>query len=86
MVRLLDTREAAEMLGIRPDTLKLWRHKGKGPPYVKKGDAAQSGVGYDPDDVRDWVAARKFASTSGHTINVRSTLKSNSRTLGRANA
>lgn len=64
------------MLGIKPDTLKLWRFQGKGPPYIKKGAAPQSGVGYDSDDVRAWMADRKVASTSDHTVSVRSTRKS----------
>jgi hypothetical protein len=72
---LLNTREAAALLGVQPDTLKLWRHQGRGPRFIKKGDAAQAGVGYEPEDVEAWKAERKFASTSAVTVHVRSTRK-----------
>ena len=72
-MRLLNTREAAELLGIQPDTLKLWRHQGRGPRYIKKGDAVQAGVGYELADIEAWKAERKFASTSAFTVHLRST-------------
>jgi len=41
--RLLKTRQAAEMLGRSPNTLKRWRYEGIGPDYVK----IQGRVSYD---------------------------------------
>ncbi len=65
--RLLDTVQTAALLGITPNTLKLWRHKGRGPKFVKLGDAKQAGVAYDEADVLAWRESRKFASTSAYS-------------------
>lgn len=37
---LLNTREAAAFLNLRPCTLEKWRSKGKGPKYTKLGSKA----------------------------------------------
>jgi hypothetical protein len=65
---LLNNDAAAAALGIAPVTLKIWRCKGKGPPFIKLGEAKQAGVVYDPVDIEAWKAARKFASTSAATV------------------
>ena len=31
----LDGREVAERLGVHPQSVKRWRHKGQGPAYEK---------------------------------------------------
>ena len=78
-VRLLTNAQAASQLGISPDTLKFWRHKGRGPKFVKLGDSPQAGVAYDEADVRAFVESRKFGSTSAYSsagqANVRSTVR-----------
>lgn len=66
-MRLLDTVQTAALLGITPGTLKLWRHKGRGPRFVKLGDSPQAGVAYDEADVIAWRDARKFSSTSAYS-------------------
>lgn len=38
---LLNTREAARTLGIRPRTLEHWRSIGAGPPYSRIGRAVR---------------------------------------------
>jgi DNA-binding transcriptional MerR regulator len=35
---LLPADEAARQLGVQPQTLAQWRHKGGGPAYVKFGN------------------------------------------------
>lgn len=55
----LNTREAAEFLGVKPCTLELWRCRKKGPRYSKLG----SRVMYDLSELEAW-----FASQSVHTI------------------
>lgn len=76
---LLSNVQAASLLGITPNTLKFWRHKGRGPRFVKLGDTPQSGVAYDEADVIAWREARKFSSTSAYSpaarANVRSTIR-----------
>jgi hypothetical protein len=64
---LLNNAQAASLLGIAPNTLKFWRHKGRGPAFVKLGDAPQAGVAYDEADVIAWRDARKFGSTSAYS-------------------
>jgi hypothetical protein len=64
---LLSNAQAASLLGITPNTLKFWRHKSRGPKFVKLGDAKQAGVAYDEVDVIAWRDARKFASTSAYS-------------------
>lgn len=69
MSKMLSSPEAAQLLGVAPYTLRLWRHKGKGPRYVKLGDAKQANVVYVEDDVIAWRNARTFKSTSDATVN-----------------
>jgi len=52
----LNTREAAAYLGVRPNTLEVWRSKHRGPRYAKLG----SRIVYDPDDLDDYVAANSI--------------------------
>jgi hypothetical protein len=67
MERPLTNDEAAARIGIKPSTLKFWRHVGKGPVFCKLGDAKQAGVVYHEADILAWIAQRKFTSTSAHT-------------------
>lgn len=66
-MRLLDTVQTAALLGITPNTLKFWRHKGRGPAFVKLGDSPQAGVAYAETDVLAFVESRKFGSTSAYS-------------------
>lgn len=50
----LNTREAAAYLGVRPNTLEVWRCKHKGPRYAKLGTR----VLYDKADLDAFFAAR----------------------------
>lgn len=36
-VKLMTTEEVASRWGIKPETLKAWRHYGRGPKFVKIG-------------------------------------------------
>jgi len=68
MMKTLNNEEAAAALGISPNTLKIWRCRGKGPRFIKLGESKQAGVAYDHADVEAWKSARKFASTSAATV------------------
>lgn len=65
---LLTSAETAALLSIKPNTLEIWRHKGRGPAFVKMGDAPQAPVRYLQSVVTDWLAQRSFASTSAYTV------------------
>jgi hypothetical protein len=36
--RLLNEAEGAQFLGVRPQTLRVWRHHRRGPPFLRLGD------------------------------------------------
>lgn len=54
------TEGAAAIIGMAPKTLENMRSRGDGPPFLKLGRV----VRYDPRDLEDWKAARRFTSTS----------------------
>lgn len=54
MEPLLTENDAAKFLNTSPGTLRNWRCKGKGPPYVSVGAA----VRYAPDALRQYVEVR----------------------------
>jgi predicted DNA-binding transcriptional regulator AlpA len=67
-VKTLNSNQAAAMIGITNATLRFWRCKGRGPRFIKLGEAKQAGVAYVESDVLAWREARTFASTSAATV------------------
>ncbi|MDL2313635.1 helix-turn-helix domain-containing protein [Desulfovibrio sp. OttesenSCG-928-C14] len=63
----LGNDEAADFLGVKPNTLEVWRTKKKGPKYSKIG----SRVLYDVNDLEEY-----FASRSVHTKDTAPQLRS----------
>lgn len=57
---LLSEESAAPFVGTEPKTLANWRTLGKGPKFIRVGRK----VMYHPDDIAEWVAARRVQSTS----------------------
>jgi excisionase family DNA binding protein len=51
--RALTEREVAERVGLSVATLRAWRHRGKGPRFLRLGRS----VRYLPSDVDDFVRA-----------------------------
>lgn len=60
MKHLLDTEQAAPLIGQSVGTCQNWRVQGVGPKFIKSGRK----VLYDPDDIAEWRASRRFQSTS----------------------
>lgn len=60
--RALTTEEAAEIIGVSANTLKTWRHREKGPPWLKYGDARNATVRYRESSVRAWMREQEVAS------------------------
>jgi excisionase family DNA binding protein len=54
--RALTEREVADMLGLSVATLRAWRHRGKGPRFLRLGRS----VRYLRSDVADFVRASAF--------------------------
>lgn len=62
--KLLTSAETAELLGILPNTLEIWRSKGKGPRFLKMGPRKQDAVRYDEAEVMAWIQERTCSNTS----------------------
>jgi excisionase family DNA binding protein len=58
--RALTEREVAELLGLSVATLRAWRHRGKGPRFLRLGRS----VRYLPSDLADFVRASAVDTTS----------------------
>jgi predicted DNA-binding transcriptional regulator AlpA len=56
---MLDTDELSDFIHISPDTLRYWRHMGKGPRYFKMGGRK---VYYRQEDVDAWLKVQYEAS------------------------
>ncbi len=57
---LLNTRDAAPLVGVAPKTLENWRVLGLGPKHIRAGRR----VVYDIRDIEAWKAAHRVGSTS----------------------
>ena len=66
--QLLSSVQTAQLLGVKPQTLRLWRLQGKGPRYIRLGDSPKAKVGYSESDILDWLNARRFSSTSEESV------------------
>lgn len=59
--------ETAAMLGVAEGTLRVWRCNGKGPRYTKYGNNLRGKVVYRYDDVKAWMDAQTYISTSDYS-------------------
>lgn len=59
--KLCSAGEAAELLGISPQTLAHWRVRGTGPRYIVLSARC---VRYRSSDIRAWLNERERASTA----------------------
>jgi hypothetical protein len=56
LTRTLNTAQAAEMLGIRPATLRGWKAQRLGPPFIQLSPRC---VRYDERDIQLYVDERR---------------------------
>ena len=56
---LLTTKQAAELLNLSEKTLSMWRCKGSGPPFIKRGK-----ILYCKPDLDAWLQEAKYTSTA----------------------
>tara|TARA_R110000737_G_scaffold254011_1_gene263325 strand:+ start:472 stop:669 length:198 start_codon:yes stop_codon:yes gene_type:complete len=63
-VKLIDTITTAEMIGLRPKTLKKWRSLLKGPKFMKVG----SRVRYYEQDVIAWLDKHTQETENDNTL------------------
>lgn len=59
-VKLLNTKQVAELLGVQPNTVEGWRVKGCGPRFKKIGRLCK----YAEADLDTYLAAQDRQSTS----------------------
>jgi hypothetical protein len=53
---LLNDDQTAVKLGISPATLRSWRCRGIGPPYIKLGQSTNASVRYNPIDLDEFLS------------------------------
>ena len=56
MHQALNEEEGSRVLGISTQTMRNWRHVGKGPPYIKLGRI----VRYKLQDLLDYMDQKKI--------------------------
>lgn len=59
--RLLNERQAGELLSLQPATLRTWRSLGRGPAYVVVGGRT---IRYRLSTLRDWMDALPVVAAS----------------------
>jgi Helix-turn-helix domain len=62
--RYLGTNEAAHLLGLQAQTLRRWRTKGGGPPFLRLGDGPAARCVYPLAALEGWVAEHTFRSNA----------------------
>lgn len=65
---LLTNEEAATLLGIKPNTLEIWRTKGIGPEFIKMGKQRQAPIRYLRPKIYEWLERQSFSSTSAYCM------------------
>lgn len=65
-LELLTNEEAASLLGIRPNTLEIWRTKGKGPEFVKMGKQKQAPIRYLRQKIITWLPPSPSSQSALH--------------------
>jgi hypothetical protein len=56
--------EAADLMRIKDNTLRIWRSKGKSPAYIRLGAAPQGRVLYRVETIREWLEEHTHLNTS----------------------
>lgn len=65
---LLTTRQAASFLNRKVQTLRRWRVRSVGPPFIRPGTCSPFGrCMYRRSDIEAWLASRTFRSTAEET-------------------
>lgn len=66
--RLFSTQEAATYLGLKPQTLRVWRMTGGGPKYIRFGHSIKGRAAYTEKALADYLHEHAFTSTTDEVI------------------
>ena len=58
-LRMLNSSELSEIIGIKSATLRSWRKRGFGPNFIK-ADGLKGQVRYMVKDVRTWIESKRI--------------------------
>ena len=58
--KMLKDKDVAKIFGVKPQTVRVWRMRGVGPPYILAGDRT---VRFDPVEVENYIKTRQRKST-----------------------
>lgn len=61
LARYLTAEEAAEILRVKPQTLRVWRRNGKGPRFSRP---SHSVVLYSEEEIERFLSARTFGGAA----------------------
>lgn len=67
-VMLVSSKDAAKMIGIKPQTLRLWRYAGRGPRFVRLGENRYCQTAYRVSDIEAWIEAHSYSTTAEETV------------------
>jgi len=56
---MLSAREVAAVVGVHPDTVKEWRKRRVGPPYVKTDTGR---IRYPENELQQWLQNRTVSA------------------------
>jgi hypothetical protein len=65
MTKLLTGEQVAAILGIRPQSLRIRRMRGAGPPFIRLQDAPTARVFYPEAELHAWLDARPRYTGTG---------------------
>ena len=63
-VKLLTPAFVAAALGIKPQSLRLRRMKGQGPPFIRLSDSPTARAYYPEAEFLAWIAARPLRTST----------------------
>ncbi len=61
----LTPKAAADMIGVKADTLKAWRYRKQGPRWVKIGSGPRGFIRYHREEVERWLVENTTAPDDG---------------------
>lgn len=67
--KLFTTIEAAERIGVKPNTLERWRTFGTGPEFIKINPRSlRSPIRYRESAIENWLSERTCTNTSQYPM------------------